>query len=53
MDGDPKLESAPNDWAVIGPKRCAPAKHFLFYLRDETFEYDADGVEPLVVLAGR
>jgi len=24
-------------------------KHFLFYLRDQTFECDADCVEPLVV----
>jgi hypothetical protein len=49
VDGDLKLESAPNDWMVIGPERHIPAKHFLFYLRDQTFECDADSVEPLVV----
>lgn len=36
----------------FGPEPRSPAKHFLFYLRDETFECDADCVEPLVVLAG-
>jgi hypothetical protein len=53
VDGDLKLESAPNDWMAIGPEPRAPAKHFLFYLRDQTFECDADCVEPLVVLARR
>lgn len=53
VDGDLKLESAPNDWVVIGPEPRSPAKHFLFYLRDETFECDADCVEPLSVMAGR
>jgi hypothetical protein len=35
---------------IIGPEPHPPAKHFLFYLRDQTFECDAEGIEPLVVL---
>jgi len=53
VQGDLKLESSLNDWVVLGPEPQAPAKHFLFYLRDETFECDAEAVEPLTVLTAR
>ena len=52
VQGDLKLESSPDDWVIVGPEPHAVVKHFLFYLRDQTFECDADTVEPLVVLAG-
>jgi hypothetical protein len=50
VQGDLKLESSPDDWVVLSPEPQAPEKHFLFYLRDETFECDAEAVEPLTVL---
>lgn len=50
VQGDLKLQSSPEDWVVLGPEPRAPAKHFLFYLRDKTFECDAERVEPLSVL---
>jgi len=53
VQGDLKLESLPGDWVVLGPEPHAPAKHFLFYLRDQTFECDAEMVEPLSVLPAR
>lgn len=53
VDGDLKLESAPNDWVVVGPEPGLTAKHFLFYLRDQTFECDAESVESLTVLPAR
>jgi hypothetical protein len=51
--GDLKLESSPDDWVVLGAEPHAPARHFLFYLRDQTFECDAEMVEPLTVLPAR
>jgi hypothetical protein len=53
VQGDLKLESSPDDWVLLGPEPHAPAKHFLFYLRDETFECDAEAVESLTVLPVR
>ena len=53
VQGDLKFESSPTDWLVVGPEPQSPAKHFLFYLRDQTFECDAESVQPLTVLAGR
>jgi hypothetical protein len=50
VQGDLKPESSPEDWVVLGPEPDAPAKHFLFYLRDQTFECDAEMVEPLSIL---
>lgn len=50
VQGDLKLESLPDDWVVLGPEPQVPAKHFLSYLRDETFECDAEAVEPFTVL---
>ena len=53
VQDDLKLESSPNDWVVLGPEPHVPVKHFLFYLRDHTFECDAERVEPLTVLPAR
>jgi hypothetical protein len=50
VQGDLKLESSPSDWVMIAPEPDLPAKHFLFYLRDATFECDAETVEQLVLL---
>jgi hypothetical protein len=52
VQGDLKLESSPNDWVSFAPEPQA-ARHFLFYLRDETFECDAQTFEPLRVLPAR
>jgi len=41
VSGDLKLEESPNDWELVGI--TAPAgRHFLFYLRDQTFECEAE-----------
>ena len=53
VQGDLKLESSQNDWVVVGPEPHVPGMHFLFYLRDHTFECDAEIVEPLTVLPAR
>ena len=53
VQGDLQLQSSPEDWVVLGPEPHPPAKHFLFYLRDQTFECDAEMVEPLSVLPAR
>ena len=42
VSGDLKLEQGPRDWHVVEAVR-PPGRHFLFYLRDETFECEADG----------
>jgi hypothetical protein len=39
--GDLKLDRCPRDWHLTGVVRT-PARHFLFYLRDGTFECEAD-----------
>jgi hypothetical protein len=41
VSGDLKLDRCPNDWHVLEITR-PPGRHFLFYLRDETFECEAD-----------
>jgi hypothetical protein len=41
VSGDLKLDRCPNDWHMVGTVR-PPGSHFLFYLRDETFECEAD-----------
>ena len=38
--GDLKLERCPNDWHVVS--KFPGGRHFLFYLRDSTFECEAD-----------
>src|SRR5690348_16674343 len=40
VTGDLHLEEDPSDWIEIGPHE-SNSRHFLFYLRDETFECDA------------
>ncbi|MDB5680098.1 hypothetical protein [Sphingomonas bacterium] len=37
IGGSDPLRDQPNDWHEVGPLR-ADARHFLFYLRDNTFE---------------
>lgn len=39
--GDLHLDECPGDWEVHGGP-MANSRHFLFYLRDETFECDAE-----------
>jgi hypothetical protein len=41
VSGDLKLDRCPSDWHVLKIARL-PGRHFLFYLRDETFECEAD-----------
>jgi hypothetical protein len=41
VSGDLKLERSPSDWHFVGDPR-PPGRHFLFYLRDGTFECEAD-----------
>ena len=41
VSGDLKLDRCPTDWRMVGTAR-PPGRHFLFYLRDETFECEAD-----------
>ena len=40
--GDLRLPLCPNDWIHLSPPSTA-SRHFLFYLRDGTFECDAEG----------
>jgi hypothetical protein len=37
------LASAADDWRQLGPEPADGCRHFLFYLRDQTFECDASG----------
>jgi hypothetical protein len=39
--GDLRLKDCPNDWQVVADATGLPLRHFLFYLRDQTFECDA------------
>jgi hypothetical protein len=48
VQGDLRLEASPQPWVALGPEPNLPTKHFLFYLRDETFECDAKAVEPIL-----
>ena len=41
VSGDLKLPQAPDDWQIVGDTRTA-GRHFLFYLKDVTFECEAD-----------
>jgi hypothetical protein len=51
VQGDLKLESSPSDWVTVAPEPDIPTKHFLFYLRDVTFECDAESVEQVLLSA--
>jgi len=44
VGGDLKLGQAPAGWVVAGDE-VAGSRHFLFYLKDETFECDAVSFE--------
>jgi hypothetical protein len=39
--GDLRLKECPDDWQPVANPMGLPRRHFLFYLRDETFECDA------------
>jgi hypothetical protein len=41
LAGDLKLEQVTGGWIELSPRAEGPARHFLFYLRDETFECTA------------
>jgi hypothetical protein len=41
VTGDLRLDAIPDDWINLRPQSPL-ARHFLFYLRDETFECTAD-----------
>lgn len=44
VEGDLRLDQCPNDWHYVGgldESSVTTTKHYLFYLRDETFECDA------------
>jgi hypothetical protein len=41
IDGDAALLEAPEDWKLVSPSTSA-GRHFLFYLRDNTFECIAE-----------
>ncbi len=43
VKGDLKLSECANDWEVVN--HGGGLKHFLFYLRDNTFECDAESFE--------
>jgi hypothetical protein len=46
--GDRRLSECPDDWVRIGPDRSG-SRHYLFYLRDETFECEAMDWELTVI----
>lgn len=41
LTGDLRLAECPKDWVQVSPS-SGHSRHFLFYLRDETFECDAE-----------
>jgi hypothetical protein len=41
VNGDLRLPECPKDWVQLSPS-TAQSRHFLFYLRDDTFECDAE-----------
>ena len=43
LTGDLRLIKGPRDWVVLRREPDEPLRHFLFYLRDQTFEADARG----------
>lgn len=44
VTGDLRLEGCPDDWKTVSTSASdGLPRHFLFYLRDETFECDASG----------
>ncbi len=47
LTGDSKFAESPSDWIVV--PQGTGSQHFLFYMKDETFECIADSVEWSVV----
>ena len=43
--GDARLEECPNDWLPVLGVPTSFVRHFLFYLRDATFECEAESFE--------
>ena len=43
VSGELLMDQAPKDWVILNPEPPHPTKHYLFYLRDESFECDASG----------
>jgi hypothetical protein len=43
VTGDLLLNKCPDDWTYLKDRPESALRHFLFYLRDETFECDARG----------
>jgi hypothetical protein len=41
VTGDLLLSRCPNDWTYVRASQDGASRHFLFYLRDDTFECDA------------
>lgn len=50
VTGDLRLSACPEDWVQVGLSK-GHSRHFLFYLRDETFECDADDWKLSVAMA--
>ena len=42
VKGDLLLELAPQEWVATAPAPAGASHHYLFYLRDNTFECDAE-----------
>ena len=45
ITGDPKLLMSPTDWVTVTDAGTETTEHYLFYLKDETFECLADSWE--------
>jgi hypothetical protein len=45
VSGDLLMANGPADWNVVNSKAPSGLRHFLFYLRDETFECEAEAWE--------
>jgi hypothetical protein len=44
VTGDLRLSECPSDWKYVRNQPAGLLRHFLFYLRDETFECDAQSL---------
>jgi hypothetical protein len=42
VTGDPFLKEAPEDWHTVSGSDVSGRRHYLFYLRDDTFECIAE-----------
>jgi hypothetical protein len=41
IEGELRMEEAPDDWILLDQQPMISPRHFLFYFRDHTFECDA------------